>query len=112
MANKVSLEVVNFKQELKRIEQEVLDLAEAGLHERVEYATKQLRVVTPVDTGEAREGWEYETTSLKKILGLEDIAVIRNEVDHVTYLNQGSSKQAPKYFIEQVLSTIGLITSQ
>jgi hypothetical protein len=35
-----------------------------------------------------------------------------NEVDHIGPLNNGHSKQAPKLFIEQVLSTIGLITNE
>jgi len=110
MANTISLEVVNFDKELERIEKEVLELADRGLYETVNYATDQLRVVTPVDTGEARRGWRNNNSTLKSIAGLERVATISNDVEHIVYLNQGNSKQAPRFFIEQVLSTIGLIT--
>lgn len=103
MVNKVTLDVVDFKKEMLRIEKEVEQLANAGIHERIDYATNQLRIVTPVDTGEAREGWKNRKF-------LNGAGVILNEVEHIVYLNNGSSKQAPKYFIEQVLTTIGLIT--
>ena len=98
----VSLEVVNYKQELKRIEKEALELADAEIEDLAEYATKQLTVVTPVDTGEARRGWKLNKNG--------DVILIINEVEHIVYLNNGHSKQAPQYFIEQVLSTIGLLT--
>lgn len=107
MSNKISLEVVNFKQELKRIEEEVQQLGNLGIHEQIEYATEQLRVVTPVATGLARASW-----SNSKDLNYKGDAsgTISNDVDYIATLNQGSSKQAPKYFIEQVLSKIGIIT--
>ncbi len=110
MSNKISLEVVGFEREMERIREEVRELADLSLHETVDYATDQLRIVTPVDSGEARRGWRNNNFTLKSISGFERVAIISNDVDHIVYLNQGSSKQAPKYFIEQVLSTIGLIT--
>jgi hypothetical protein len=108
MADKISLEVVNFKKELKRIEEEVLELGQIGVHEQIDYATDQLRIVTPVDTGEARKGWRNK--KYNNIFRPES-GVIINDVEHIVYLNNGSSQQAPKYFIEQVLSTIGVLTS-
>ena len=35
---------------------------------------------------------------------------IVNEVEHIVYLNNGHSQQAPRYFIEQVLVTVGVLT--
>jgi len=56
-----------------------------------------LKANTPVDTGEAREGW------------IRDKDTIINNVDHIEFLNKGSSQQAPKYFIEKtVLAQEGL----
>jgi hypothetical protein len=52
---------------------------------------KELAANTPIDTGEAREGWKLEGDK------------IVNPVDHIENLNDGSSKQAPAYFIEQTL---------
>jgi len=57
----------------------------------------KLKDATPVDTGEARDGWKRELNS------------IVNEVPHIEYLNEGSSQQAPAYFIERtVLSEPGV----
>jgi hypothetical protein len=105
---KVSLEVINFEQEMERIEKEVFELGNAEITKRILYATAQLKIVTPVDTGEAREGWlqVVERSSRGKFLS----GTIINTVEHISHLNNGHSQQAPRYFIEQVLSTIGLIT--
>jgi len=50
-----------------------------------------LKAATPIDTGEAREGWH--------VVG----NVIVNDVEHINKLNEGSSKQAPTHFIEKTL---------
>lgn len=58
---------------------------------------QSLKDATPVDTGEARDGWRIEGSS------------IENDVGHVSELNQGSSQQAPTHFIEStVLSHRGV----
>jgi len=103
----VSRELVNFKQELKRIEEEVKALGNIEIEKRIDYAVDNLRVVTPVDTGEARSGWvsrKYKDSD--KLIE----ALIINEVEHISVLNNGHSKQAPRYFIEQVLTKIGILT--
>jgi hypothetical protein len=104
----VSLEVVNFRQEMARIEEEVRQLANKDIEGLIKYATSQLKVVTPVDTGEARKGW-FEEIERNHFGGFSGGTII-NEVDHIGVLNQGSSKQAPRYFIEQTLTKIGVIT--
>lgn len=105
---KVSLELINFEAEMQRIEEEVVELANAEIAELVKYGTQQLRVVTPVDTGNAREGWrsDIERSFSGSFIG----ATIYNNVDYIGVLNNGHSQQAPVYFIEQTLSRIGLIT--
>jgi len=102
------LEVVNFREELKRIEEEVFQLADASIFELIDFATLQLQIVTPVDTGEAREGWYNEKG--RSITGTQ-VGALRNDVEHIEYLNRGSSKQAPKFFIEQTLLKIGIIST-
>lgn len=106
MASKISLEIVNFKQELARVEREVQQIANNDIKSKVDFAVKTLRVVTPVDTGEARSGWEDRT-----YMGFDGYldGTILNKVEHIEYLNRGHSKQAPSYFIEQVLIKIGII---
>jgi len=106
---KISLEVVNFDRELKRIEEEIRQLSNIEIEERIDYATDQLRIVTPVDTGKARKGWFNR--KFKNVLNRRfSEGVIENPVEYVPALNQGHSKQAPRYFIEQVLSKIGILT--
>jgi len=137
MSIKVNIDVADFQKEMKRIEQEVSSLATADIHEKIDYATEQLKIVTPVDTGKARQGWENEKTIsgptldtgllIKEALGIGNkktlVALalglnpnakqegrIFNNVDYISVLNNGHSKQAPKYFIEQVLVKIGIPT--
>ena len=104
---KVSLDIVNFKKEMKRVEQEVAKLGNIEIEERIDYATETLRQVTPVDTGKARSGWYNE--KYKDFNGNLEASII-NEVEYIDRLNKGHSKQAPKYFIEQVLVKIGILT--
>ena len=57
---------------------------------------------------EIRAGWRSNVIkdSRGRFLG----GTILNQVEHISALNNGHSKQAPKYFIEQVLLTIGILT--
>jgi len=107
----VSLEVKNFEKEMQRIEKEVAYLAKNEIKTLVEYATEQLRLVTPVDTGRARQGWANEMKLTPDELELVE-ALIFNEVPYINKLNQGHSQQAPRYFIEQVLLKIGILTPE
>lgn len=106
MANKISMKIVNFEKEMRRVEQEVQRLANKDIERRVDFAVNTLRVVTPIDTGEARAGWEDNT--YRGTDGFLD-GTIKNDVGHIEFLNRGHSKQAPQYFIEQVLIKIGLL---
>ena len=60
----------------------------------------ELKQATPVDTGKARDGWMMTLTKA-------DLAYITNEVEYIGILNQGHSKQAPAYFVEQVVHRLG-----
>lgn len=55
----------------------------------------KLKENTPVDSGEARDGWsliqEGKTFS------------IANEVEHISLLNEGHSMQAPSHFVEMTV---------
>ena len=61
-------------------------------------AHRDLVLATPVDTGQARQGWEA-TTPTK----FGEAGVIENNVEHIVYLNDGHSKQAPEQFVEQIV---------
>jgi len=111
MANKnnlVSLEVINFHREIERIEKEVVELANHEIEDLIHYATDQLKIITPVDTGKARMGW-FDEIERNRYGGFNGGNII-NEVPYIGRLNAGWSQQAPKYFIEQTLVKIGVIT--
>jgi hypothetical protein len=65
--------------------------SKAAVDARKQELVEALRKATPVDTGEARDGWRLEGSA------------IVNGVAHITKLNAGGSKQAPSYFIEKTL---------
>jgi len=104
---KISLDIVNFKQEMQRVKREVQYLANKKIEDQINYAEQTLKIVTPVDTGKARSGWTSKTS--KDFDGYTE-GIISNDVEYIDVLNKGHSKQAPKYFIEQVLMTIGILT--
>jgi len=107
MSIKANVKVINFAQEMARVKREVKRLGNSKIEDKIDYATATLKQVTPVDTGEARAGWK--NLHYQGLDGYTE-GKIFNPVDHIEHLNNGSSKQAPKYFIEQVLMTIGIIT--
>lgn len=102
----ISLEVIDFKKAMKELEAEVLERGTLEIHQKIDFATEQLKKVTPVDSGKARQGWQNKKY---KSLG-QQAGEITNEVEYIDVLNNGHSKQAPRYFIEQVLSRIGILT--
>jgi len=73
--------------------------AEAGklANRKMQQIVTALRAATPVDTGAARDGWRI------------DGKTIRNDVEYIDHLNQGSSKQAPSFFVEKtILAQVGV----
>jgi hypothetical protein len=76
-------------------------LIELAKDKIVDKAIEALKEATPVDTGEARDGWQRDNAGN-----------IVNDVEHVIPLNNGSSEQAPAYFIEKtLLSQVGITPS-
>lgn len=64
----------------------------------VESILVDLKNNTPIDTGFARDSWRVNSNA------------IINDADYINALNQGSSTQAPKHFIEKtILSHKGVI---
>lgn len=64
----------------------------------------ELKKETPVDTGEARDSWIR-----KPVIDLNNKVSVRivNIAEHIKYLNAGSSKQAPAFFIEKTALKYG-----
>jgi hypothetical protein len=104
----IYLKLINFEREMQRIEDEIVAIGNVEITALIKYGTEQLKVVTPVDTGMARSGWRSKTDLTRRGRFLS--GTIFNQVEYIDVLNRGHSQQAPRYFIEQTLSRIGLVT--
>ena len=82
---------VNTKAAMREIEIEAEREVEKQVPKRKNELIEALRNATPIDTGEARAGWHQTKKG------------ITNDVEHIDKLNEGTSKQAPPYFIERTL---------
>jgi len=58
-----------------------------------------LKRATPKDTGFASSEWQIE--------GMFPRFRVRNDASYIEYLNNGSSKQAPAFFIEKIALRFG-----
>lgn len=59
----------------------------------------ELEDKTPVDTGHAKASWGLESSS--------DGFKVSNSAEYIEYLNNGSSKQAPAFFVESTALKYG-----
>lgn len=80
--------------EMKKLRFKMTEEIEAGTKRQINALLTDLREATPVDTGEARDSWTATVTK-------PGIVRVENHTEHIKYLNEGSSKQAPAHFIER-----------
>ena len=91
------IKVKGIKDTLEMIRKEADAEVEKQKKEKISPILRRLKQSTPIDTGEARNGWRITEKG------------IENDVPYISYLNQGSSTQAPAYFVERaVLSQPGI----
>jgi len=83
------MKVKGIQQTMNGIKVEFNDFVSNRKNKIINTTLEALKEATPVDTGHARDGWTSTGNSIK------------NEVDYISILNQGTSDQAPKYFIEK-----------
>lgn len=87
--------ISNIEKEFLRINRESTNKIKLDLEQESKTIVQELKDATPVDTGNARNHWKGEVVSNDKV-------VIENTVPYIEKLNQGSSKQAPAFFVESV----------
>lgn len=95
----MKIQVLGGRSTLASVKKQFGIRAEANLVKTTHAFARDLKAATPVDTGEARDGWKVE----KLPVGYSVV----NEVEHVKYLNEGSSKQAPSHFVESTALKYG-----
>ena len=71
------------------------DLAVRKIRNTAGNIIDELRASTPIKTGRARGGWDYHL--------IKNGFRVYNNVPYIRKLNDGSSRQAPRNFIEHVL---------
>ena len=85
---------------LERLSNEMPEDVTEEMEERLDQTIDGLRAATPRDTGRAAEGWRL--SPLTRRANGEFTAEISNPVEYISELNEGTSRQAPRRFVEQV----------
>ena len=88
----MKIKISNIDNEFKKLRSSQRAEAKAQSIVDVIALTTALKEATPIDTGLARASWRINL--------LKDNVEIINDVPYIEYLNNGSSKQAPAYFVE------------
>ena len=95
-----NFKLLNVKSELAKVKEAVAYKQEALLKDNSEKMLEDLKDVTPVDTGFARDSWKLVKDNRESVR-------ITNSAEYIEHLNRGSSKQAPALFIEKTALKYG-----
>lgn len=90
------------------------------IEDTVKETVVDLKQVTPKDTGYASSRWDYYKSQELRFsfslqnkflikLSKESVLYIENDAEYITYLNAGSSRQAPAFFVEQTIFKNGFV---
>jgi hypothetical protein len=85
--------------EIRRLQREMKVVSRQHCQKKSEQLLSRLVLATPIDTGAAAQGWSLNKT--------REGNVLTNSEEHIRYLNEGSSVQAPARFIEKEALKIG-----
>lgn len=105
---------INLSTAVATLERDIDRAVEKELRARALQAFADVKLMTPVDTGQARNSWyigyteryfdgEVGSTSNISILSPKDKPqeiIVTNGVTYIQFLNNGHSQQAPMKFIE------------
>lgn len=100
--------------------QEDLDEQVKEVTLQIKNMVEDLKDATPKRTGYAASRWEFETAQRYKVsFSLKNTFIINidkeinyfitNDAPYISYLNAGSSIQAPAYFVEQTILNNGFV---
>jgi len=110
----MTITVINLKSSIDNLQKDVDKEIEKQLRAKSLRAFADVKLMTPVDTGQARNSWyigyteryfggEVNSTSNITILTPKDKPqeiIVTNGVTYIQFLNNGHSQQAPIKFIE------------
>ena len=114
LRSKMTITVINLKSSIDNLQKDVDKEIEKQLRAKSLKAFADVKLMTPVDTGQARNSWyigytekyfdgEAGSSSNITILTPKDKPqeiIVTNGVTYIQFLNNGHSKQAPMKFIE------------
>tara|TARA_B110000285_G_C14967699_1_gene534931 strand:+ start:89 stop:472 length:384 start_codon:yes stop_codon:yes gene_type:complete len=110
----MTITVINLKSSIDQLDKDIDKTIEKELRARSLKAFADVKLMTPVDTGQARNSWYIGYTE-KYIGGNEESVsniiiltpkdkpqeiIVTNGVTYIQFLNNGHSQQAPIKFIE------------
>mgnify|MGYP005630500691 FL=1 len=110
----MTITVINLRSSMINLQRDIDKEVEKQLRAKALKAFADVKLMTPVDTGQARNSWyigyteryfdgEVGSTSNISILSPKDKPqeiIITNGVTYIQFLNNGHSQQAPMKFIE------------
>lgn len=116
----LNIQIKNIQKEFNRINIERENTTKRQFNSKVIRIFNDIKVNTPILTGRARNSWNVSLnpnsnidtkkgeTAFNPITVLSSAKVdntiyLSNGVPYIQYLNNGSSKQAPKRFIEKAI---------
>ena len=99
---KFNIKVQNLKSEFNKLENDLKTEAATKSDELMVKALYDLKNATPKDSGFAADSWYFENEGKDLLTGYENYSLV-NSVPYIETLNNGSSRQAPKRFIEKTL---------
>ena len=110
----MTITVINLRSSINNLQRDIDKEVEKQLRAKSLKAFADVKLMTPVDTGQARNSWyigytekyfngEVGSTSNITILAPKDKPqeiIVTNGVTYIQFLNNGHSQQAPMKFIE------------
>ena len=110
----MTITVINLRSSINNLQRDIDKEVEKQLRAKSLKAFADVKLMTPVDTGQARNSWyigytekyfngEVGSTSNITILAPKDKPqeiIVTNGVTYIQFLNNGHSQQAPIKFIE------------
>lgn len=94
----LKISIKGLKELQRNIQKNVQIKSEAIAKDVSKTVIAKLKENTPVDTGEARDGWYLSEKGFH--------LSIHNDVEHIGLLNEGHSQQAPTHFIERTILSV------
>lgn len=109
----MTITIINLKSSIDQLDKDIDKTIEKELRTRALKAFADVKLMTPVDTGQARNSWYIGYT--EKYFNGENISsnitiltpkdrpqeiIVTNGTTYIQFLNNGHSKQAPTKFIE------------